>query len=69
MDLEKAYDRVDRKALWSVLYICGVGGQLSKGVGEQELQSDIAVFILNLTPALVFHNILFYMQISFLICY
>ncbi len=28
MDLEKAYDRVDREALWSVLYIYGVGGQL-----------------------------------------
>ncbi len=25
MDLEKEYDRVDREALWSVLYICGVG--------------------------------------------
>ncbi len=28
MDLEKAYDRVDREALWSVLRIYGVGGQL-----------------------------------------
>ncbi len=26
MDLEKAYDRVDREALWSVLKIYGVGG-------------------------------------------
>ncbi len=25
---EKAYDRVDREALWNVLYIYGVGGQL-----------------------------------------
>ncbi len=32
MDLEKAYDRVDREALWSVLYIYGVGGQLLKGI-------------------------------------
>ncbi len=32
MDLEKAYDRVDREALWSVLKICGVGGQLLKGI-------------------------------------
>ncbi len=28
MNLEKAYDRVDREALWSVLKIYGVGGQL-----------------------------------------
>ncbi len=28
MDLEKAYDRVDREALQSVLYIYGVDGQL-----------------------------------------
>ncbi len=32
MDLEKAYDRVDREALWSVLRIYGVGGQLIKGI-------------------------------------
>ncbi len=32
MDLEKAYDRVDREALWSVLRIYGVGGQLLKGI-------------------------------------
>ena len=28
MDLEKAYDRVDRKALWTVLGFYGVGGKL-----------------------------------------
>ncbi len=32
MDLEKAYDRDDREALWSVLKIYGVGGQLLKGI-------------------------------------
>ncbi len=32
MDLEKAYDRVHREALWSVLRIYGVGGQLLKGI-------------------------------------
>ncbi len=26
MDLKKAYDKVDREALWSVLKICDVGG-------------------------------------------
>ena len=28
MDLEKAYDRVDRSTLWKVLCIYGVGGRL-----------------------------------------
>ncbi len=32
MDFEKAYDRVDREALWSVLYIYGVGGKLLKRI-------------------------------------
>ncbi len=32
MDLEKAYERVNREALWSVLQIYDVGGQLLKGI-------------------------------------
>ncbi len=32
MDLEKEYDRVYREALWSVLRIYGVSGQLLKGI-------------------------------------
>ena len=32
MDLEKAYDRVDRKALWEVLRMYGVGSKLLAGV-------------------------------------
>ena len=32
MDLEKAYDRVDRDALWRVLRLYGVGGNLLKAV-------------------------------------
>ncbi len=38
MDLEKAYDGVDREALWSVLRIYGVGGQLLKG--KQAIYSE-----------------------------
>ena len=32
VDLEKAYDRVDRNALWQVLRVYGVGGRLLKAV-------------------------------------
>ena len=32
MDLEKAYDRVDRNALWKVLMMYGVGGRLLRAV-------------------------------------
>ncbi len=32
MDLEKAYDRVDRDALWSVLHIYGIGGSLIRTI-------------------------------------
>ncbi len=32
MDLEKSYDRVYREALWNVLKIYGVGGQLMEGI-------------------------------------
>jgi len=32
MDLEKAYDRVDREALWQVLRMYGVGGRLMSAV-------------------------------------
>uniref|UniRef100_UPI003EB93A31 RNA-directed DNA polymerase n=1 Tax=Klebsiella pneumoniae TaxID=573 RepID=UPI003EB93A31 len=30
MDLEKAYDRIDREALWTVLRMYGIGGRLLK---------------------------------------
>ncbi len=39
MDLEKAYARADRQSLWSVLKICGVGGQQLKGI--QDIETSI----------------------------
>ena len=32
LDLEKAYDRVDRDAMWNVLRVYGIGGRLLRGV-------------------------------------
>ena len=32
MDLEKAYDRIDREGLWTVLKLYGLGGRLLKAV-------------------------------------
>ena len=32
MDLEKAYDRVDRRALWQVVSLYGVGGKLLRAM-------------------------------------
>ncbi len=32
MDLEKAYGRIDREGLWTVLRLYGLGGRLLKGV-------------------------------------
>ncbi len=43
MDLEKAYDRVDREALWSVLYIYGVGRQLLKGIQAFCTEASVCV--------------------------
>ncbi len=31
IDLEEAYDRVDRKGLWDILRVHGVGGALTGG--------------------------------------
>ena len=35
LDLEKAYDRVDRDAMWNVLRVYGIGGRLLQGVGSK----------------------------------
>ena len=32
MDLEKAYDTIDRHSMWQMLLVCGVGGKLWKEV-------------------------------------
>ncbi len=32
LDLENAYDRVDRKGLWDTLRVNGVGGQFLEGI-------------------------------------
>ena len=32
MDLEKAYDIIEREGLWTVLRVCGLGGRLLIGV-------------------------------------
>ncbi len=37
MDLEKAYDRVDREVLLSVLKIYGVSGQLLRGASPEKI--------------------------------
>ena len=38
LDLEKAYDRVDRDAMWSVWRLYGIGGRLLRGVKFVHLQ-------------------------------
>ncbi len=32
MNFEKAYDRIDKEGLWTVLRLHGLGGRLLKGV-------------------------------------
>ncbi len=43
MDREKAYDRVDREAVWSMLHICGVGRQLLKGIQAFYIEANARV--------------------------
>ena len=47
MDLEKAYYRVDRDALWKVLRLYGVGGKLLKAVQSFYVGSKECVRIVN----------------------
>ena len=43
MDLDKAYDRFDREALWNVLKIYGVGGQLLAAVKVFYREASVCV--------------------------
>ena len=45
LDLEKAYDRVDREALWKVLSLYGVGGKLMRAVKSFYVNSRACVRI------------------------
>ncbi len=47
MDLEKAYNRIDRKGLWTVLRLYGLGGRLLKGVKSFYMNSRECVRVGN----------------------
>ena len=47
LDLEKAYDRVDRDAMWNVLRLYGIGGRLVRGVRSLYVGSKACVRVGN----------------------
>ena len=47
LDLEKAYNRVDRDAKWNVLRLCGIGGRLLRGVKSLYVGSKACVRVGN----------------------
>ena len=47
LDLEKAYDRIDRDALWNVLRSYGIGGRLLQGVKNLYVGSKACVRVEN----------------------
>ena len=47
LDLEKAYDRVDRNAMWNVLRLYGIGGRLLRGVKSFYVGSKACVRVGN----------------------
>ena len=47
LDLEKAYDRVDRDAMWNVLRLYGIGGRLLRGVKSLYVGSKAFVRVWN----------------------
>ena len=48
MDLEKAYDRIDRDAMWKVLGLYGVGGKLFRAVKSLYVNSRACVRVGNM---------------------
>ena len=47
MDLEKAYDRVDREAMWDVLRLYGIGGKLLRAMQSFYVDSRACVRVGN----------------------
>ena len=47
LDLEKAYDRVDRDAMWNVLRLYGIDGRLLRGVRSLYVGSKACVRVGN----------------------
>ena len=47
LDLEKAYDKVDRDAMWNVLRLYGIGGILLQGVKSLYVGSKSCVRVGN----------------------
>ena len=47
MDLEKAYDTIDRHGMWQMLRVCGVGGKLLKAVQNFYVDSRACVRVGN----------------------
>ena len=47
LDLERAYDRVDRDAIWNVLRLYGIGGRLWRGVKSLYVGSKACVRVGN----------------------
>ncbi len=45
MDLEKAYDRVDRKGLWDTPRVYGVGGKLFEGIKSFYENASASVWV------------------------
>ena len=39
IDLEKAYDRVNREVMWKVLKMCDLGGKLLSGIKSMYIDS------------------------------
>ena len=47
LDLEKAYDRADREAMWNMMRLYGVGGKLLKAVKSLYVGSKVCVRVGN----------------------